>query len=83
MGGSKELGQRILFADSQAKSSGLAPLQYFTADYGAFCFVPKETHFEATTHCPPNALVWGNWWPAVYYQHHADRARDALVGGRQ
>jgi len=91
--GSKELGQRILFADAQAKSSGLAPLQYFTADYGAFCFVPtsaqampilyKDADFTATTSCPANILLWGNWWPSVYYRQHADRARDALVGGKR
>jgi hypothetical protein len=79
--GSKELGQRILFADAKANSSGLAPLQYFTADYGAFCFVPAaDGHFAATTHCPSDAVIWGNWWPSVYYRQHADRARAALVG---
>ena len=87
--GSKELGQRILFADAYAHSSGLAPLQYFTADYGAFCFVPASSHparilyqdanFAATTQCPPNALLWGNWWPTIYYRQHADRARAALA----
>jgi hypothetical protein len=92
-GGSKELGERILFADSYAKSSGLAPLQYFTLDYGAFCFVPATSHstpvlyrdadFIATNQCPPKATVWGNWWPSVYYRQHADRARDALVGGKR
>ncbi len=91
--GSKELGQRILFADSYAKSSGLAPLQYFTVDYGAFCFVPAASHpasplytdadFAATTHCPANAVIWGNWWPSVYYRQHADRARAALAGGKR
>ena len=77
--GSKELGQRILWADARAHSSGLAPLQYFTADYGAFCFVS----LEPTTTCPQGTLIWGNWWPTVYYKQHADRARAALVGGRK
>jgi len=91
--GSKELGQRILFSDAQAHGGGLAPLQYSTADYGAFCFVPASAHprpalyqdidFTATTNCPAGTLVWGNWWPTVYYERHADRARDALVGGRK
>jgi hypothetical protein len=91
--GSKELGQRILFADRYAKSSGLAPLQYFTTDYGAFCFVPagsaagavmfRDTAFAATTRCPKDVEVWGNWWPSVYYRQHADRARDALAGGKR
>jgi hypothetical protein len=91
--GSKELGQRILFADKYAKSSGLAPLHYFTADYGAFCFVPvrlvsgpvifQDSAFAATTRCPEGAVVWGNWWPSVYYRQHADRARDALAGGKR
>jgi hypothetical protein len=91
--GSKELGQRILFADSYANSSGLAPLQYFTPDYGAFCFVPAEDRpqpilfldatFAATTQCPNTALLWGNWWPSVYYRRHADRARQALAGGQK
>jgi hypothetical protein len=91
--GSKELGQRILFADSYGHGGGLAPLQYFTPDYGAFCFVPASTgpqpplygdaDFAATTNCPAASLVWGNWWPSFYYQHHGDRARAALAGGRQ
>ena len=91
--GSKELGQRILFADSYAKSSGLAPLQYFTGDYDAFCFVPagsaagavifRDSSFAATTQCPKDAEVWGNWWPSVYYRQHADRAREALAGGKR
>jgi hypothetical protein len=91
--GSPELGRRILFADAEAKSSGLAPLQYFTPDYGAFCFVPakfqpgpflyQDADFAATIHCPNNVLLWGNWWPSIYYQHHADRARAALVGGKR
>jgi hypothetical protein len=88
-----ELGKRILLADAYSHSSGLAPLQYATPDYGAFCFVPSDTHpqptfytdseFSATTDCPGFNVVWGNWWPSVYYQHHADRAREALVGGRK
>jgi len=77
--GSKELGQRILWADERARSSGLAPLQYFTADYGAFCFV----NLVPMTNCPQGAVIWGNWWPTVYYKQHADRARAALVGGRK
>ncbi len=86
--GSKILGRRILFADAIAKSSGLAPLQYFTADYGAFCFVPSPTsalaiyqddEFTATTQCPGNGLIWGNWWPSIYYKQHADQARAALA----
>ena len=91
--GSLELGRRILFADAHAKSSGLAPLQYFTPDYGAFCFVPASLHttpvlyqdvnFTATTQCPETALLWGNWWPSVYYRQHADRARAALAGGKR
>ena len=78
--GSKALGQRILFADAKAKSSGLAPLQYFTPDYGAFCFTAD---FTATTQCSQNTLIWGNWWPSIYYKQHADRARAALAGGQK
>ncbi len=82
--GSKELAQRILFADKYANSSGLAPLQYFTPDYGAFCFLPtKSQTVMATKECPENALTWGNWWPSVYYRQHADRARAALAGGKR
>jgi hypothetical protein len=91
--GSKELGRRILFADSQAHGGGLAPLQYFTPDYGAFCFVPlpfqplpalyRDSEFAASNNCAGIDPIWGNWWPAVYYQHHADRAREALAGGRK
>lgn len=91
--GSKDLGQRILFADAYARSSGLAPLQYFTADYDAFCFLPVSSHpapilyqdadFTATTRCPKNILLWGNWWPSIYYKQHADRARAALAGGQK
>ena len=80
---SPELGQRILLADSYAHGGGLAPLAYFTSDYGAFCFVPQNGGFAATTHCPPNTLIWGNWWPSVYYQRHGNQAREALAGGRQ
>jgi len=91
--GSKELGQRILFADSYAHGGGLAPLEYFTPDYGAFCFVPlslqppaalyHDSEFSATKSCSGFDLIWGNWWPSVYYQRHADRAREALAGGRK
>jgi hypothetical protein len=91
--GSRELGQRIMFADSYGHGGGIAPLQYFTPDYGAFCFVPAATRpqpllygdidFAATTNCPSGALVWGNWWPSFYYQRHGDRARAALAGGRR
>jgi hypothetical protein len=91
--GSKELGQRILFADSYAHGGGLAPLQYFTPDYGAFCFVPlssqppvalyRDSDFTATQSCSGVGLIWGNWWPSIYYQRHADRAREALAGGRK
>jgi len=91
--GSKGLGQRILFADSYGYGGGLAPLQYFTADYGAFCFVAASTRpqpllyadadFAATTNCPSGSLVWGNWWPSFYYRRHGDRAHSALAGGRR
>jgi len=91
--GSNELAQRILFADKHANSSGLAPLQYFTPDYGAFCFAPTVQHparvlyhdsdFTATTHCLESEIAWGNWWPSVYYRQHADRARAALAGGKR
>ena len=80
---SKELGQRILLADSYAHGGGLAPLQYFTPDYGAFCFVPQNGSFVATNHCPANTIIWGNWWPSVYYQRHGSQAREALAGGRR
>jgi hypothetical protein len=91
--GSKELGQRILFADSYAHGGGIAPLEYFTSDYGAFCFMPTSTRsqsviyrddtFAATTQCSGSNLIWGNWWPSVYYERHADRAREALIGVRK
>jgi hypothetical protein len=91
--GSKDLGRRILFADSYAHGGGLAPLEYFTPDYGAFCFVPqsvqppaplyRDNDFAATDNCSGAVLIWGNWWPSVYYQRHADRAREALAGGRE
>ena len=91
--GSKDLGRRILFADSYGHGGGIAPLQYFTPDYGAFCFMPASTRpqpllyedadLAATTNCPAGSLVWGNWWPSVYYQRHGDRARAALTGGRR
>jgi hypothetical protein len=91
--GSKELGQRILFADSYAHGGGIAPLQHFTADYGAFCFVPlssqpltalyRDSAFAATQSCSGGDLIWGNWWPSIYYQRDAGRAREALTGGRK
>jgi hypothetical protein len=91
--GSKELGRRILFADSYSHGGGLAPLEYFTPDYGAFCFVPvssrstaalyRDSDFTATNRCSTADLIWGNWWPSVYYERHADRAREALAGGRK
>jgi hypothetical protein len=89
--GSKELGRRILFADAYPHGGGLAPLAYFTKDYGAFCFVPasrsaaalyRDSKFAATNQCSGADLIWGNWWPSVYYQRHGDRAREALGGGR-
>jgi hypothetical protein len=91
--GFKALGQRILLADSFAHGGGLAPLQYFTADYGAFCFLPVSTNpltepdheylFAADSRCSRASVIWGNWWPSVYYQRHADRAREALAGDRK
>jgi len=91
--GSKELGRRILFADSYGHGGGIAPLQYFTPDYGAFCFVPlssqppvalyRDSDFAATQSCSGVDLIWGNWWPSIYYQRHGDRARAALAGGRK
>ncbi len=88
--GSHELAQRILFADKVSHGGGLAPLAYYTRDYGAFCFVPPSEHpsdllysdseYAATTHCSKDAEIWGNWWPAVYYERGADRARSALAG---
>jgi hypothetical protein len=80
---SHDLGRRILLADSYAHGAGLAPLQYFTSDYGAFCFAPQNGAFSPTTHCPPNTVIWGNWWPTVYYLRHGNQAREALAGGRQ
>jgi hypothetical protein len=91
--GSQALGQRILFADAFAHGGGLAPLQVFTADYGAFCFLPvskdqpaidRQYLFAANARrCAEAGLIWGNWWPSVYYEQHADRAREALAGGRK
>jgi len=92
--GSKELGRRILFADSYANSSGLAPLLFGTQDYAAFCFVPssgqqpsrilyEDPKFTATTRCNESDISWGNWWPSIYYRQHADRARAALAGGKR
>lgn len=88
--GSRELAQRILFVDRYSHGGGIAPLSYYTRDYGAFCFVPAwqnppdrvytDSEYSATTNCPNNAEIWGNWWPTVYYERGADRARTALIG---
>ena len=87
--GSRALGQRILFAEEQARDAGLAPALYFTRDYDTFCWVPaasrpahvlyRDEEFYATTDCGPTARLWGNWWPSVYYQRYADRAKSALT----
>ena len=88
--GSQELAQRILFVDRYSYGAGIAPLLTYTRDYDAFCFVPVSEHpkdvlysdseYAATTQCPPSAVIWGNWWPSIYYKRGAERARAALVG---
>jgi hypothetical protein len=88
-GGSRRLGQRILFAEQYGRDGGLTPLPFSTADYRTFCFVPVAAHpgtilfadgeFAATNNCPGAQRTWGNWWPAIYYQRHGQQARGALV----